>query len=67
MKISLRISGLIFVLAGILFLVSAVIKSSVLLYVLGTVCVLCGIFFILPRRIKERIHTKKPGGGRYSR
>lgn len=71
MKISLHISGLVMIIAGIIFIVSAVLAKSILLYIIAAVCIVCGILWILPRRVKinlQRNKTKsKSGGGRYSR
>lgn len=75
MRISLRLSGLIIILAGIIFLISALIGKSVFAFIVGVVCIVCGILWILPRRIKSSLRTAaKPksrssrgGSGRYSR
>lgn len=58
MKVSLHISGLIFAVAGILFLVAAVLAHRVYLYAAGVTCAVCGVLLMLPRHRKS--------GGKYS-
>lgn len=58
MKVSLHISGLILVVAGILFLVSAVLSRHIYLFAAGGVCAVCGVLLMLPRHHR--------GGGKYS-
>ena len=61
MKVSIHISGLILFLAGVLFLVSALLSRQIHLYAAGAVCLLVGLFWMRPRKRKP-----KEGAGRYA-
>ena len=63
MNVSIHISGLILFLAGVLFLVSALISRQVYLYAAGAVCLICGLIWMWPRRKKKE--PKESGAGRY--
>lgn len=64
MNVSIHISGLILFLAGVLFLVSALISRQVYLYAVGAVCLICGLIWMWPRRKKKK-GPKESGAGRY--
>lgn len=57
-KIPLPVSGLILILAGGLFGISAGFSRQVYLWAACAACCLCGLLLMVPRRQKR----KKPGG-----
>lgn len=59
-KIPLPVSGLILILAGVLFGVSAGFSGRVYLWAACVTCCLCGLLLMLPRR-----QRRKKTGGKY--
>lgn len=59
MSVSLHISGLILAVAGILFLIAALLSQRIYLYIAAATCIICGVLLMIPRR-------RKSGSGKYS-
>lgn len=60
LNIPLPVSGLILIVAGVLFGVSAGVSHQLYLWAACAACCLCGLLLILPRRKKG-----KRSGGKY--
>ena len=69
MKIPLRVSGLIMIAAGLLFLISACVANAAYLWFAAVICIICGLLWMLPRHMVKSAMNRRPAfrGGKYSK